>query len=437
MKKISSNNFNRQSFGSKFSEDSEGWIVACLDPYHDFQYEVAGLPDERVAPSVVQIHNQTVNLTVPASAGGNNWDASILFTGINSPINCEADNILGGMVTATGSNIHLYSSSNVSTGTSFGALNLWAGMAGSTMSTGSPKTTGDSYSSLGSVLKTDRCRLIGVGIEIHNTTAEIYKQGSITVAMLPDTACDTSMIYYHDTAGAKDDTFVQADRALVQACTLPPLLAVPGSSTWPASEGVYAIPRMTMVPRDVLSYAYTPGVATNQGASTRLPILYGTDGKVATPEPTGSHAEGGYSQCLFKPFGPNGFSPLQIWCSGLSAQTTLTVSFRTIVEYFPALNSPLLPLANPSPIFDPKALACYSAVAARAPYAVPVDQNSAGDYFKKILRVLGESLSVISPVFGSYAPIAQGLGKAMVSGSDLIRKDEAGPRSAQRGRKVK
>jgi hypothetical protein len=243
------------------------------------------------------------------------------------------------------------------------------------------------------------------------------------------------MIAFRDTGGVKEETFVQADRALVQANTLQPLLSVPGSCTWPASEGVYAIPRMTMVPRDVLTYSYTPGVAANQGASSRLPILYGTDGNIATPEPTGFHAVGGYEQCLFKPFGPNGFSPLQVWLSGLSSQTSLTVSFRTIVEYFPALNSPLLPLASPSPVFDPKALACYSAAAARAPYAVPVNQNSAGDYFKKILKVLGESLSVISPVFGEFSPLALGLGKALVSGSDLIRKDEAGPRSAQRNRR--
>jgi hypothetical protein len=427
---------------SRVSPSSQGWLTAALDPYHDYQYEVDGLPDERCAPSVVQIHNQTLSITVPASAAGGNWDASILYTGFNTPINFNTGYFTSfGMVTVPNSNTHGFSTAGLSTGQQFGAVCVWTGAAGTGYSTGSPLVVGDGDFALGSVLTSDRCRLIGCALEVHNTTAEVYKQGSLTVGMLPDTANDTSLILYRDNSGAWSDTFVQADRALVRASSLTPLLAVPGSTTWSAADGVYAIPRMTMVPRDIYSYAYGATSALNgSGASTRVPIIYGTDGKTATPEPRGYSYTGpglGIYQAQFAPSSPSGFSPLQVWFSGLSAQTTLTLKFRSIVEYFPALNSALLPLASPSPIFDPKVLALYSAVVAEAPYAVQVDQNAAGDYFRKILKVLGQSLELISPIFGSYAPLAMGAGGLMKKGASMIRTGEAGPNSAQKNRKGK
>ncbi len=430
MKKFANKNIN--SLLQK-ETDSTNWLISCLDPYHDYQYEVDGLPDERVAPSVTQIHNQSYTLTVPTVASGNLWDASILFTGFNSPIdwNNLADD--GGMITVASSAQHSYDHSGISTGAAFGALNIWAGASGSTMSTGAPHTIGDTFESLGSVLSQDRCRLIGCAFEINNTTAEIYKQGSVTVAMLPETACDTSMCRYYDTnVSPFEDTFVQMDRAVRQSCTLPPLLSVPGSQTWKAAEGIYAIPRMSMVPRDVLSYSFTPG-PSYRGAVTRLPVLYGSDGKTATPSPAG-HISPATSptQAIFKPFGPNGFSPLQVFFSGLSAETTLTITFRTIVEYFPALGSPLLPLASPSPVFDPKILSLYSSIAAKAPYAVPVDQNSAGDYFRKVLSIMGQSLELISPIFGQYAPVVSIIGSASKKLSQAVDKKGAGMQANQR-----
>lgn len=432
--------FTRSMISGRFSPDSEDWLVACLDPFHDYQYSVNGLPDERMAPSVVQIHNQSYTLTAPTSAGSGNWDASVLFTGINSPIGYPAGQ--GGMMTVTGSNIHPFPASSMSSGLSFGALNIWAGSSGSAMATGAPGTVGDLYASLGSVGTSDRCRLIGVAYEITNTTSALYKQGSITTAMLPDTAADSSMILYVDTDGSWNPTAVQADRALKQASTLPPLLSVPGSATWEAALGAYVVPRMSHVPRDVLTYNYTAGGPSNTGnagASTRIPILYGTDGLIATPEPTGRHqVSPSTEQALFKPFGPSGFTPCQSFLTGLSNETTLTITFRTIVEYFPALDSVLLPLASPSPVFDPKVLALYGAVAASAPYAVQVGDNATGDYFAKVLSVIGRSLGLIAPVFGDFAPLASLAGSAMTLISKKIPQGEAGPASAQgQGRKLK
>lgn len=413
----------------------KSWLIAALDPYHDNQLDLEGLPDQRSAPSVVQLHNQSYNLTVPTSAGGLTWDASVLWTGINTPIPVCPD---GGMMTMASAGLHTFNSASLSSGMSFGALNIWAGAAGSTMTTGAPFTIGDLHTSLGSVQTTDRCRLIAVGFEIHNTTADVFKQGSLTVAQLPDCACDATNVQYVGTySTVKHTEGVQADRSFRQACTLAPLLQVPGSSTWPASKGAYVIPRMVSTPQDVKFYGFTPSGA-DKGAISRVPIIYGTDGKVATPEITGVAIGAGGEFCyLFKPHAPNNFSPVQVWLSGLSNQSTLTITLRTVVEYFPALESGLLPGATPSPCYDPKALALYSAIVTEAPYAVQVGQNSAGDYFRRIARIMSEVLSSTSPLFGSYAPLAAAagvVGRSVFSeagppvnrASKPVRKDEAG-----------
>lgn len=346
------------------------------------------------------------------------------------------------MVTQSFAQMHIFDNS---TGIDWGALNYWAGDTGEAMDVGAPVNAHHTYGSLGSVLGTDRCRLIGVAFEVHNTTAEVYKQGSLTVAQLPDSCVDAGTVHYitsMSTLANRDATVCQLDRALVEACTVTPLRAVPGSQTWPAAQGVYCVPRMTEVPRNIQLYKeggpFSDGNVSQDGYghSGRIPVVYGTNGKLATPSPSGTQSivDGGvipYDRYIFHPFAPNGFAPMQVWFSGLSMQTSLTISFRTIVEYFPALTSPLLPLASPSPIFDPKALALYSAVAARAPYAVPVDQNEAGEYFRKILRILSQGLGLISPIFGQYAPLASIASEAGVSWSRKLDRASAGPGAVQ------
>lgn len=389
--------FSNNKHLSALSKGSQGWLLSALDPYHDYQYEVRGLPDERTAPSVVQIHNQSYSLVAPASASTGTFDAIIQYTGFNSEIGKSP-----GMVTQFGSGYHTYTSGSLSSGQPFGALNIWAGAAGSSWSTGSPITTGDINACLGSVKGTDRCRLIGVAFEVHNTTAEVYRQGTLTVAQLCDIAADNKSILYRDlNASPTVDTFVQSDASTLRASTLQPLLAVPGSQTWPAAKGIYAIPRMIDVPRQLGHYSST--------TLPRTPIIYGTDGRVASLEP--NNIAGAVPVPTLDPVQSSGFSPLQVYFTGLSNETALTVTLRTIVEYFPAVGSTLLPLSEPSPVYDPMVFGAYSAIIQEAPYAVPVGQNAAGDYFRKILKVVSTALDLTSPMFGSYAPLVASAAK--------------------------
>lgn len=410
---------------SRINPQSMGWLTAALDPYHDFLYEVDGLPDEKTANSVVQVHNQSVSITAPASAAGGNWDASVLYSGLTANIDILATYAgVGGMITQSRAGEHKYTTAGLLNGTPFGSLTTWAGAAGSVPTWSAPHTAGDAYTRLGSVKGTDRARVIGVAFEIHNTTAEVYRQGTLSVAQLADVSKDPSTVTYIDVSGGVGNYFAQSDETCVVASSLAALLSVPGSQTWPAAEGVYAIPRMNSVPRN----------ASRLGETTvgRSPIMRTSNGKIASVEPVGVSADG---VCEFMPFDSAYFSPVQVYLTGLSSQTTLTVTFRTIVEYFPDLGSPLIPMADPSPPFDPRVFTIYSRVIQEAPYAVPVGQNSAGDYFRKVLRVVGRVIDAGSPVLGEYAPIGSLVGRAISTlGAERKRLDQkAAGKGAQQG----
>jgi hypothetical protein len=410
------------------NDESRAWIKAVLDPFHDTQLDVEGLPDMRLAPSVVQVHTQSMSITAPSSVGTGNFDCSVLYTGIDCPI--SAADAPGKMITMSQSSIHTFDhTSIILSGGEFGALNIWAGATGN-MSTGSPGTANDTYAAMGSVLQTDRCRTIAVGVEIHNTTAEVYKQGSLTVAQLPDTSDDAGMVFFYDTSSTKANvgTQLQADRCCVQANTVSFLQQVPGSKTWPAAEGCYMIPRLSKIQQAVPLLAHNV-VATGAGPSqnatganqTRAPILYGSDGKTATLEPKGWLSVSSQVALVHPAMSPSGFSPCQIFMSNLSNQTSLTIVFRTVVEYFPSVGSALLPLATPSPNFDPFILALYSEVIKDIPFAVKVADNESGSLFRDVVRAILVALQAGSPLMGQYGPLVAGAARAVQIGLDSYR----------------
>lgn len=427
------------------SEDAREWVVACLDPYHDYQYQVEGLPDERTAPSVVQIHNQQATLSAPAAAGGGNWDANIVYTGFSTLM----DEVPLQMTSVTGSGSGVdYSVAMANRyGKPFASLILATEAAGTSFAFGRAATAAATagWSTLGSVkYSTDMSRVIGVAIEVHNTTADIYKQGSCTVAMLPDIGDDEGTCQYVNDAAGLIATYppiaAQRDVSPVFASTVAALQTVPGASTWPAAKGVYAIPRMVIIPRRLSTFeSITGGVNSIKGnALTRVPCVYDSNGNVCLPIPQDRlviDPADGAGDSFWVPSSPNcslsGFAGMQIFFTGLSNQTTLTVTFRTIVEYFPSVGSALLPLATPSPTFDVSAFRLYSEVVAKAPYAVPVSQNAGGDYFRKILQVIGAAAGAIAPFTGPFAPLVALGGRMANAGADLI-KPSLPPRPVER-----
>lgn len=399
----------KRPISEKLSSHSKAWLTACLDPFHDNQLDLEGLPDQRSSASVVQLHVQTYTLSAPAVSAGGNWDAKVSYTGFDANVG----SIPSIVPVTNGWYAHPFDPAALKTGVPFGALNIRAVASGAAINVGSA-VAGETVAALGSfALNSDRGRLIAVGFEVHNTTADIYKQGSVTVAQLPDAAKDSTVVLYK---GAGIDAFTaQSDLSARFGSSRSALAAIPTSQTWQAREGVYCIPRMTEV--------QTEPSAPELGKRTVM-ALDTADNVPKTIEPIATMiATNGASTATTGAFlgvRPSGFSPIESYFTGLSPETTLTVTFRTFVEYFPGCGSNLLPMATPSPAYDPAALKAYSLIVREAPYAVAVRDNASGDYFRAILKLISQAAPIVASFTGSYAPAVLAAGRMASAAHSIV-----------------
>jgi hypothetical protein len=229
---------------------------------------------------------------------------------------------------------------------------------------------------------------VAVGIEVANTTADMYKQGDVTISQSQVAMAGTGSCNYIDTNAAPlDPCSKTAIRYGMWPVSKAQVKSVPGSITWPAAKGVYAVPRISDLSKCVFT-PYLVGGATNFGFIPGMGFCVynqvtaldlGTTPKVVAL-PT------------------NAFQPLSIFFTGLSNQSSLTVTLRTIVEYSPEPNSVNIPMLKVSPALDIAALEAYFRIARDAPYAVPVSMNSAGEYFKLVWDVARG----VAPTFAKF-----------------------------------
>ncbi len=423
------------------------WLIASTDPFHDEQLNVEGFPDLSTSKCITQTLTYTENVTTPTPLTTALWDAHVFFNPNTPPIGFT-DNAGTGL---SGTNNSFYRSGvdpmgNVSqTGS---GLVLFAGTNCLTVANGQDwqsASTGVSISTL--QLPASFCqgyfRVIGAGIEVTNTTAELYKGGTCTVYRSPafscpgtlrnvasyePTATTTSTVTTTVVTSSGKQAVVIPERGLIEAPgdpvygsiitdfqNLPPSTQAqaalyPNSRVWGASEGAYIVCTMNrelnpfVAPVPGRTSGLILGVDNNQlttGAGTRTAWLpKWTNGAVLTPTTPGL--------CNNIPFDISGAV-----FSGLNSNTTLQVTTRYFVERLPAISDPnLLVLArNPCP-YDPMVLELYSRAILELPVAVKVGENPLGEWFFDILQTLAGVAPAIGAAFG---PVGAAVGTAVGS----------------------
>lgn len=390
------------------------WCLTALDPFHDYQQNIEGYPDLNALPSVCQMYTTTVTVTAPAAAGAGTWDCNVMFTGLDC-----ASTSLQTLMLATRYHC-VYDHAALPTALGVAPMTILSDAAGVDLTLHSATAERDYLYTRQNA--SDMGRLIAVGYEVHNTTAEIYKQGTVVTAMIPSERIESSDCTYFDTNGAPWSS-------VGRSCILLPcypsdeaqVRQIPSSGQWAAAKGCYVVPRiinMNNVPqpsygKSGITYHTLPEGVAGAAVYQTAPTTNSTFGGIVCP------ASNGTTDSIF--------GATCSYFTGLSNQTTLTITLRSVVEYFPYPGSALLPAATPSPAYDPVSLQLYSLAVREAPYAVPVAQNSAGDFFRKILRVI----SNVAPVVGAMLPspaaqgILSGVGMAAGAGSTLLEQRKA------------
>jgi hypothetical protein len=439
--------------------DSRDWLTHALDPFHDNVLDKRGMPDRISDNSIIQVVNHSISIAAPAGTAGN-WSAAFFTLPIMGSATCYqgakvtgAVGLLDGTTAAPAvgsSNVMALAPASVAASYPVGTVNAyrWTTDTGMFFPDGVNAWTGpaaaNSYGRSG-VANADgsqsKQRVVSLAFEVLNTTAEIYRQGTVTVYRSPYCPRRFHVNSLNDSVvrdgGTLQNTGIWPAGHLFlhengPAPSIAAALNYPGAAQWPASRGAYCVARQDVDANEPQFFESCGTYITSNGRTQRSA---GTDGLF-----------GGISDGLYTPLTGAGITGANTWrlapnappiqatipyavtgalFTGLSLQTTLTLNVKITYEVFPMYDDPamrqLLFALGPSPDYDPTALALYFRASNRLPPGVPQDMNPDGEFWDNVLKVIGRVARPASELLGFVHPVAGLAAKAVGSVASNMR----------------
>lgn len=352
-------------------EDSLDAVLNLCNPFPDSTVKRLGWPDSKAIGSVVVVDTYEQTITQPAGlAASETWDAHIamLPVAFTSVFGGTGNITTGGAVGGTAAVLADVASSLVIKTSVTGGLMDPLVVAGA-------KQARYVYS-YGAQAQGSMHRIVAQGLEIVNTTAELYKGG---------------MAYGYRYAAANKNGFWSPSAAapISGVCTFtgaPPdtpadIVNYGNTYEGPARDGAYVI----NCPSDM-----TNDLVVNPGAYTFF---------LATPGAQSSN----YTLA-------QGAGTVNGWCfagsflTGLAQGSSLVVRYRTYLEVFPLPSdgNNLIRLTNPTVARNPIVDEILNVVLRDMPAGCPYTHNPLGEWFNSLM----ESIEAIAPmVGGAFGPI--------------------------------
>jgi hypothetical protein len=413
--------------------DGKNWLVLATDPFHDERVVPTGFPDVNTTGSVVQTVSKTVTVSNTTGTSTGAWDAHIVLwpTPLTYSEEAYQDPIVGSVAFP-----YLIKSTDYDV-----APNNFGGLTAQVVPTGTPTISFALAPGAQSSFNLDLTgfasgiyRVVGMGVEVHDTTAELYKQGSVTCYRISNpTPLNSSQTTgfiasgtvaspgpVHETIPVK---FIGTPPTTVQEAKL-----VPDSKQWEAKKGAYAVATLSTVENP-------PVVLKNELVG--FPDFNGlyVYGQPVVALTVNSNLYTAPHRNNLLPFNTTG-----LYFTGLHASFSLTVNVVWYVEKFPTLNDQqLLVLTKPSPAFDQMALDIYSGTMSRMPVAVPVNMNPLGEWFEDVVNdVAGfaaPALAAAGLVFPEFAPVLEPLAAGVGTLKSKVLEPRAQARRAKRKKK--
>ena len=442
------------------------WVKFALDPFHDQQLDnMRGYPDVATEPTVVVKIRQAITVSAPPDLPeGDTWDCHMVLSPIDyapksSVVGVRADPVgdVDALTTPEHASGHLtpcelndsYDASKCARmdGLVINSVPSSSTMEGNKTFTPAHMPPSPGFYQTQNITLDDYLdfadnilgvyRIVYSGFEVVNTTAQIYKQGAVTVYEYGNSyevgASQPDMQYnVQNPANPRIPTqYNPTTYFRSPPNTLAEAKIMPGSHSWAAADGSYNTakfqtdnPFQALTARPWVVCQNQTKSADGGGYMTPTPAR-GT----ATPFSAGSFAsslnlavdrddEASQTPLGGSP-GPVHFSRMNTtgaYYTGLSSATTLFVIWRVGIERLPSANNPaFLALAQPSATFDPNALVLYNMVANVLPPGCPQGYNDAGKWYNWIANAAKNSIPQVYPIVRTAHMLATAMGRPLLA----------------------
>jgi len=424
-------------------------LKLALDPFPDGRHGIAGYPDGGAGNSVVQEITKTITITAPATAGSGAWDAHVAFLPDLRDPTYNAQQAPGGGTT-TGDwvggvwtdNGYAYAIPSVSTGNN--AFPWRAPVMVSSGPAGQLTFPGDGSALAGWTVNgfdwtqfaNPQCRLVGGGLEVVNSTADLYKSGSVVYYTLPCEHTFETATVLDSATGTNYPRIDTLRKSRTPPATISDVMVIPGAVKVAAEEGCYVPFRMSKgATNEISDDVYGTRVFMNGANIAQNPAmqLYGF-GSVSPQVTVASFPP----VPLFGHYHPIPFDLSGAYFTGLQNQSSLDVTVRLYIEVFPTQYSQqLLVLADPCACSDVRAVQLYSEIVGTLPPGVPVSMNADGSWWKGVLKTIASVAPTIGSALGSVIPGAGLIGGGVGKLAELVGGMELGEKAQKKADKKK
>lgn len=379
------------------------WLTTATDPFHDVAVEPSGYPDINTVSTLTQMFTYTTSMSTPTPLTNAAWDAHVFFAPFSPDVLTGDDRRL--VMTNFNASQQMIMDATLSNGFQMGpGYNAVATATGTSFYSG--VATAFPQIELDATIEGGCYRLVAAGVEVVNTTAELYKSGSVTYYRSPS----HSII-------ATPRSEVQQWPMTVATFAIPPATQnlaqlYPTSRTVAAAEGYYGIATLNEDPKfqsaigiGILGIQAPDLVQIDAGGTQ---ACFVSSGMAGLPPPN-TPARFGTGRIL--PFDTHGAI-----FTGLSASTTLQVTTRYYVERIPSANDAnLLVLTRPPTPYDPTVLEIYSRILSQLPIGCMVKENPLGEWFNDVLEAVALYAPAVGSAFGGLGTV---FGKGVGAGAN-------------------
>jgi len=402
----------------KLSAQDIAYIKVATDPWHDTSVEnFNGIPDDYSGKSITEVITATYELKTPF-VGSGNFNARIMtfpFLGSEATIRTANFGTAGYQEVSAPSpknNVNIATATiDYSLAAAFDDYPVYADQL-----------------TLPQEVLVGNVKVAGLGVELVNTTAELTKQGLLSVARVPQplSANTVNMKLYG--RGGTANYYANPDLIpVISAPTTPSeLTTYPDYDQWEAREGMYAVVRQydaqsssPMGWRGVVRCLDDEPVGN--ASSPYVQTVVDTSLLDWIPAATTGLPEAAY--VLTGGVIPAPSDSVCVMLTGLSESSTLTLKLKWYLERrvntsIPALR-PLVPFVRDSPPINPLAIELVSRLWADLPMAVMFKENPAGEWWDKVLSTIGD---VGPSILGMIPhPLAQAAARALPTVTKMMK----------------